>query len=638
LKALARIFDWLIAIATLGLVVSCVLKEFRATLFLLFFIGTVFYLGFVNLWKRQAHQKTFVSNMAKVLGVRLGVEGLKQVLLRFSQSGRVEEALVDDLAQSMTNDSLVGVYFLFGMFHAESLQALFVNAAKFSRVSFTLLGPFNWIRETINHGLSLDWLNPWWINSPMADVRNCMNGHWINFNLFGGFKPFLWLRRNSFKLSSTLFVGAVGTMLWTLLPRKKHKPAVEPKVAAPLGPMRELHSPGFFRWYNTLTDSDQVRLAAYDYRAYDRHKWGVRPEEAKGLTKGKGKNKGRSQSVRATGQRAGRVKTERKSNRSGGVTHKRNTTVSSELHWYDDDQVAVYDPMRDEEIRCTLGSKEFKELYKVLRENNMAEQAQILNYRTNTVSNLYGDVEGQPEYMDYQEDDYDSGDEVYERQEELWCRTTQIVEIGEDDLAPHVVHTESSFERTEESSLGRDRIVLSNMKGGIATTDEGVTISVIVVSGRMVLMQHFINEVKGKTFTVTLDGQDFRVDKTEGCALGEGGELMTFALPRIVGFKSSKTRIGIPTPSLNGCEVVLVRFDAKGPSEISCGKWHDGSYTSFSEKGWCGSAVMAIPVKGAPVMVGVHRWGVGPDGLNACEPFDLGVLQYFQRKPPHPTN
>jgi hypothetical protein len=363
-----------------------------------------------------------------------------------------------------------------------------------------------------------------------------------------------------------------------------------------------------------------------------------RLEEAKALIKGKGKNKGRSQGVRATGSRASRVKAQRSSGKVGRATaNKRNTTVNSDLHWYDDDQVTVYDPMREEEIELILGSREFKDLYRTLRVANMAEKALIYNHRTDDVVNFYGDTDGAG--PDSGGEDYysDDDDEDYREEEFYWEQTvncTRTVTFADDPISP----SENEPTRGEESSLGRDRLVLTKFKGGVATTDEGVSISAIVISGRVIIMNHFIKQVKGKTFNLTLSGQTFRVDKMDGCPLGASGELFTYPLPRIQGFKSSKLILGKPLPILNGCEAVLVRFDSDGPAEVSAGTWHDGSYSSFTQKGWCGSAVMVFPPKGTAVMVGVHRWGEGPEGLNACEPFDQTALEYFKRIPPHPAN
>lgn len=474
--------------------------------------------------------------------------------------------------------------------------------------------------------MAMDYVNPWWLSSPMPAVRRAFAGHWMNFEIFG-FQPFLFLRRNGGKATASGFVMLSALMVWTFLPKKE-----KPKKF----PAKRLR--GIALWRKRI---DALRTG--------------RPEEAghKSLNKGKGKNKGRAQAVRAVGSRAKRVKATRAGNRGG--SNNRNTTVSSMLHWYDDDQVRVYDPMRGIELDMILGSSEFKELYKTIRASGMAEQALIHNSRTDEITNFYGATEGETDsFDDYKHDDYYENqdyDEAYGYQESSgYHLSRQVVHEELISSGPFfstmcvsdaTLEEESRYNddgsRKEESSLGRDRIVLSKFRGGVARNGDD-SVSVILISGRMILMKHFVDKVEGKTFIVVLGGAEYRVDKNDGCPLGTGGELLTFAQPRdLHGFRSSRLHLGVPAEGLNGSEVILVRFNDDGPCEFSAGKWHDGSYSAFTQPGWCGSAVMVFPAKGPATMVGVHRWGVGPDGLNACEPFDIETINYFKKNPPHPV-
>jgi len=554
-------------------------------------------------------------------------EGVKAVLRKLATRGRMEESMAEDLADSLTKDSLVGIYFLLGLFHADNIKSLFTNTAKFARMGNVLLGPFGWIRGKINDLLSFDYVNPWWLSSPMPAVRRAFAGHWMSFSIFG-FQPFLFLRRNSRRAAAAGIVALSGMLIWKFRPGPGIDSCKPPMVCGTRGQIM---------WRKRIMS--------------------LRREEAKSLAKGRGKNKGRAQAVRAMGARARRVKATRAGggNRSG--RNNRNMTVSSDLHWYDDDRVKVYDPMREREMEMILGSKEFKELYNRVRAAGMAEQAMIHNARTDEVTDFYGNLGGPSLGDDYPDNDddyydvYDDDESNYERDEESTgfyrSRVVTYGDIFSKDLFSTTVSVGCTIEeenagydeskRSEESSLGRDRLVLSKLKGGVAVNGDD-SISVVVISGRMILMKHFIEQVKGKTFKVIIGGAEFSVDKTEGCPLGDGGELLTYAQPRgLQGFRSSKLSMGVPTNGLNGAEVCLVRFGDDGPSEISVGKWHDGSYSAFSQPGWCGSIVMVFPPKGPPIMVGVHRWGVGSDGLNECEILDKSSVQYFKRNPPHPS-
>jgi len=312
------------------------------------------------------------------------------------------------------------------------------------------------------------------------------------------------------------------------------------------------------------------------------------------------------------------------------------------------------------ELTLKLGSQEFKTLYATIRANGMAERALIQNERTGEVVNFYGSYDGtyeEPYDGDDgygHDDDYrDDYDDFYIDQRDEECKVCSRVKttIYEEhavadpfsdtfDTSVIVLEKETAFEceRKEEASLGRDRLVLSKFKGGVATNGDN-SISVVLISGRMILMKHFVDTVLGQTFKVTIEGTTFFIDKTEGCPLGDGGELLTYAKPRdLQGVRSSKLKLGVPAAGLNGTEVILVRFDGDGPSEVSAGKWHNGNYNAFTQPGWCGSAVIAVPSKGPTIMVGVHRWGVDSGGLNGCEPFDENALQYFKRNPPHPNS
>merc|ERR1712127_13264 len=135
--------------------------------------------------------------------------------------------------------------------------------------------------------------------------------------------------------------------------------------------------------------------------------------EGKSLGKGRGKNKGRSQAVRATGARGKRVKATRKDNRTGSGRTAVNRTISSELHWYDDDQVVVYDPVDQTESVYTLGSRAFKELYDKIRKSGAADETFLKNERTGEVYNFYGT---HPEYSDVE--DCDSESDAYATEED----------------------------------------------------------------------------------------------------------------------------------------------------------------------------------------------------------------------------
>jgi len=374
-------------------------------------------------------------------------------------------------------------------------------------------------------------------------------------------------------------------------------------------------------------------------------------QEAKALNKGKGKTKGRSKAVRATGSRAATVRANRRGKAGVKGRASYNRTVSSDLHWYDDDQVTVYDPSTHMEKDMILGSDEFRGFYKTMREAGLAEQALILNLRTKETCNLYGD-EGDPDGYESWDDDDDHSDNdvyadrdqerslenvVYERSSIRDDKTGKVVEQAETEIRT-VVFIDDEWEgRDEESGLGRSSIDPERIRGGVCRFGE-IQISCLVISGRIVVMKHFLDQVEGQVFDVVLAGTAYKMDKSEVFPLGRGGELYTMALPRdLRGFKSTKMRLSVPEDVPVGSHVLLVRTGPNKVEEQSVGTWRAGaSYDAYSKPGWCGSAVVVFPPKGAAALVGVHRWGE-MDGLNGCEPFDPLALEYFSRVPAHPV-
>jgi len=617
-------------------------------------------------------KKELLKDLGKVLGVRLGLEGLKQLVKKLAACGRVEESLAEDLADNVTSDSLVGMYFFLGCFFAENITQAFTSAAKFARMAGALRGPLQWLRCLASRIMGLNWVAPWWaMNHRARTIREWFQGHWVSLNVFGCF-PFLFLRRNSRRLAASAFVGMTGMMIWKMLPgRRRSKPEeVTGGVWRPIGPGMPVSSRGAALWRKRA--NSHLFLEGRDPMVQP---WS-RTEEGKSLLKGRGKNKGRAQSLRATGSRkrrvmANRAKSRRGAGGAGGTKY--NRTVNSELHWYDDDQVQVYDPESQTQHTLTLGSDEFKELYRRVRQGAGHEQAFIFNERTGQQVTLYGDRYGDDGNDDVEDRDYDNEDfneayqvddyeEDYRLQEarahpEIY--SSQSLELAKEKLdainlglsyKPKVGKTpdpsnaelvgESSSdcdERVEESTLGRDSIILNKFKGGVASAGEN-SISTMLISQRLVLMKHFVDRVEGKTFQVKLGGTTYLIDKDEGCALGSGGELMTYPQPKgLVGFKSSKFMVSTPGEVPSGSQVTLVRFGGEGASEVSVGKWHKGSYDACTKPGWCGSAVVVQPPKGRSMVVGVHRWGEGVDGLNMCEPFDSSAIEYFKRTPCHPV-
>jgi len=578
--------------------------------------GTYWWLRHCITTSHRDARRGAVKQLASTLGVCLGAEGLKSAL-KVVFKDRAEESTVEDLADAMSSDSLVGLYFFVGAFYADNIKALLSSTLDFARVSRVLLGPLNWLREKLNDLITFDWVNPWWLASPMEAVRRNFSGHWINFNVLG-FKPFLFLRRNARRISASVMVGLGAYVAYRKLPFRKRKPADSPK------PRVSTRGMALFR----------KRIAS------------LRPQEAKGLNKGKGKNKGRAKATRADGTRRQAAVRQKRAGKTVVRSNTYNRTVGSDLHWYDDDQVVVYDPRTAVELEMVLGSREFEELYASIRKDGLAEQAYILNQRTDEVVNFYGDYDGQVD-DDYEEVDYEQQDfdEVY-RDEECGRKVAHYREglsLGKDgeldayvDFYEEEAHHDCGESRTQESSLGRDSLSLSRFKGGTARNGDD-SISVPLISGRLILMKHFVDKVKGKTFEVTISGHKFLVDKDEGYPLGDGGELISYAQPKgLTGVRSTRARMAVPTQSLNGCEVVLIRFGDDGPSDVSAGRWHDGNYSAATQPGWCGSLVMVFPNKGAAQMVGMHRWGES-DGLNGCEAFDIKTLDYFKRTPPHPV-
>merc|ERR1719223_313647 len=156
--------------------------------------------------------------------------------------------------------------------------------------------------------------------------------------------------------------------------------------------------------------------------------------------------------------------------------------------------------MTNTEMDMILGSRKFKDLYTKVRAAGMAEQAYVYNLRTDQATNFYGDhgrASGdESDYESYECEDDDDGVEFYGRLQESTLVVVNSVskEVEKTTFSTWCSHPDDQLEgeRHEESTLGKDRLVLSKYKGGIASSGEN-SISVMAVSGRLILMRHFID-------------------------------------------------------------------------------------------------------------------------------------------------